>query len=108
MKRSYSHIMNFISREENPGFFPVQENTLRSLESLKKHSGKDVEFIAACFPGAEGQIPSVFSKCVLLKRDVTQLHRFSVQRRLPLLSDILSECADSRSEETRLNSSHRT
>jgi hypothetical protein len=26
---------------------------------------------------------------------VTQLHRFSVQRRLPLLSDILSECADS-------------
>ncbi|HTL82856.1 MAG TPA: hypothetical protein VL651_14180 [Bacteroidia bacterium] len=95
MDHSFSHILNFVSGKENAELFRIQQKTLHSMELLKKNcpSSVSLQMIAVSFPEAKHEIPALFDASCELSRSVLDLHDFREKRRLPLISDILSEAA---------------
>lgn len=91
MSYSFSHIINTVSQEENASLFRIQEVTLRSVrESVSANApGISVQPVAVCFPEAAASVSPVFQATAQLLRSVSDMRRFAVPRRLPLISDIL-------------------
>ena len=73
--------------------FAAQKTTLQSIaESRKRLKGTiSVELIAVAFPDSIGQTENEFDKTIPLARSVADIKKFTVERKLPVIHDLLSE-----------------
>lgn len=96
MGYSFSHIINAVSKEENPALFAVQEKTGVSFDYARKEfaNGISAEVIAVVHPEFQGRVPFA-DMIVHLTRTVTDVHSFREKRELPIVSDILDKGIES-------------
>jgi hypothetical protein len=92
MSIGFSHIINPVSEEENPKLFAVQKITLQSIADSRKRTKETipVELINVAFNEANVQTEQHFDKTVTILRSVADVNKFSVERKLPIIHDILS------------------
>lgn len=93
MSRGFSHIINPVSEEENPGLFAVQKITFQSVGEAVRRTDKKipVETIGVGTSQAFEHTEVQWLKPVLLTRSVADVNKFSVERKLPVIYDLLSE-----------------
>lgn len=90
MEYTFSHIINVVSREENPKLFEIQEKTALSFAQARKNlpSHVSVEVIAIVDKTFQGNC-AFADKTVQLSRTVLEVHAFREKRALPIVNDIL-------------------
>jgi len=86
--RHIVHPYNDMAVPENTAILPI---TFDTMERARRFAGPDypVTCVAVTFPEDIGLIPVDLVKGPVLRRDVTDIAKFAVPRRLPLLFDIL-------------------
>jgi hypothetical protein len=92
MSLSFSHIINPVSEKENPELYAMQKISFLSIADSRKRlkEGIEVELMNVAFNEANIATEQHFDKTVSIIRSVADVHKFSVERRLPIIHDILS------------------
>ena len=92
----FAHIVNPVKVPESSDLYVAQPVTFRSMLSAKRFlKGRiDVELQAAFFSEDSDLVPDYFVRLPELERSVLDIGKFSKQRKLPLLKDILDRSVD--------------
>ncbi len=94
--KKFAHIINPVKVQPSSDLFIAQPVTFESIRVAREWAqGKvDVTVFATHYPEDEGGVPPDFHRARPLDRSVLDFGEFGVQRKLPLISDILARLAE--------------
>jgi len=90
MHISLAHVINPVLVGTESDLFEAQPVTFASLKTAKSFSKNiNIEQFAICYPEDQTIVPDDFTSLPFLTRSVLDVSNFEVQRKLPLIRDII-------------------
>lgn len=98
MSARFVHVINPAKVPPSSSLFMAQPITFESIRVAKEFAaaqGVDVDLVAVNFPEDDEVVPDFFSRPKHLERSVLDCGKFAIERKLPLLADIINAGASS-------------